>query len=113
MKRGGNRARTDATDGARSEAARERAFAEVEVLREWCAWVRGDPKLSAWEEAFATSIFHGLDAENRRFLSGKQKAIVWEIGAKVGFRGEPIPDSEDDDQDDDLSHPYNDAPDSA
>jgi len=91
----------------RQQAAIERVIAEVEVLREWAAWVRGDPRLTAWEEGFATSIHRGLDEPERRFLSQKQKAIVWKIGAKTGFRGVPpddaprldedFPESEDDD----------------
>jgi hypothetical protein len=47
-------------------------MAETEFLREWCAWVRGDPKLSQREEAFATSIYRGLNDEDRRFLRHKQ-----------------------------------------
>jgi hypothetical protein len=110
-KRASGRPQTDAPNAALSKAAQIRALVEVEALREWCAWVRGDPKLSAWEEAFATSVFQQLDAPGRRFLSRRQKAMVDAISAKTGFHGDPIPhsgDDADDDADDNVGRDWSD-----
>ncbi len=73
----------------RHQASIERVIAERELLREWCVWVRRDPRINAWEQEFASSIYRSLDSPHRAFLSRKQKVVVWALAVKTRFRGLP------------------------
>jgi len=77
-------------------AERELRLEVSDDLADHLRWIRGDPRLTAWEESFLAGIATLIrETEGRCRLTQKQWDKFWQISAKVA-----VPDDGDDDDDD-------------
>lgn len=65
---------------------------------------RGDPRLTSWEEGFLASV-----SQQRRPLSGKQRAILKQLADKLAAPPAPLPDDVDAEPEAEPADAYEDA----